>query len=167
MLMAGCVAAPMRLPTHSVDVSGRKGRKPDFSFLKAGETNRAEMDRRLKQFDTNFWDSQLLWRRYLESNWGVGVVTVGPSVGGGRVWPEVLASFNSNASFAKEWFGSLEDARQKLAKFREHYNHQRPHSALGDRAPVTFAEEMAALRSPTARSEPHLRPHSRVACERL
>lgn len=39
-----------------------------------------------------------------------------------------------------EWFESLEDARQKLAKFREHYNHQRPHSALADRTPAAFAE---------------------------
>ena len=39
-----------------------------------------------------------------------------------------------------EWFASLEDARQKLAKFREHYNHQRPHSALADRTPAAFAE---------------------------
>jgi putative transposase len=39
-----------------------------------------------------------------------------------------------------EWFSSLEDARQKLASFREHYNHQRPHSALADRAPAVFAE---------------------------
>ena len=38
-----------------------------------------------------------------------------------------------------EWFSSLEDARQKLAKFREHYNHQRPHSALADRTPEAFA----------------------------
>jgi putative transposase len=38
-----------------------------------------------------------------------------------------------------EWFSSLEDARQKLAMFREHYNHQRPHSALADRAPAVFA----------------------------
>ena len=38
-----------------------------------------------------------------------------------------------------EWFSSLEDARQKLAKFREHYNHLRPHSSLGDRAPAVFA----------------------------
>lgn len=38
-----------------------------------------------------------------------------------------------------EWFSSLEDAREKLAKFREHYNHQRPHSALADRAPAVFA----------------------------
>jgi putative transposase len=39
-----------------------------------------------------------------------------------------------------EWFSSLEDARQRLAKFREHYNHQRPHSALADRTPAAFAE---------------------------
>jgi putative transposase len=39
-----------------------------------------------------------------------------------------------------EWFVSLEDARQKLAKFREHYNHERPHSSLADRTPTAFAE---------------------------
>lgn len=39
-----------------------------------------------------------------------------------------------------EWFASLEDARQKLAKFRNHYNQQRPHSSLADRTPEAFAE---------------------------
>ncbi len=39
-----------------------------------------------------------------------------------------------------EWFVSLADARQKLAKFRRHYNHERPHSALADRTPAGFAE---------------------------
>jgi len=38
-----------------------------------------------------------------------------------------------------EWFSSLEDARRKLRKFREHYNHERPHSALADRTPSAFA----------------------------
>ena len=38
-----------------------------------------------------------------------------------------------------EWFASLEDARMKLAKFRENYNYQRPHSALADRTPAAFA----------------------------
>ncbi len=38
-----------------------------------------------------------------------------------------------------EWFSSLDDARQKLVRFREHYNHQRPHSALADRTPAAFA----------------------------
>jgi len=53
-----------------------------------------------------------------------------------------------------EWFSSLADAREKLAKFREHYNHQRPHSSLRDRTPAGFAAQMAALRSPTAPYEP-------------
>jgi putative transposase len=39
-----------------------------------------------------------------------------------------------------EWFVSLADARQKLAKFRAHYNHERPHSSLADRTPAAFAE---------------------------
>jgi putative transposase len=39
-----------------------------------------------------------------------------------------------------EWFSSLDDARAKLRRFREHYNHERPHSALADRTPAAFAE---------------------------
>ena len=39
-----------------------------------------------------------------------------------------------------QWFALLEDARQKLARFRQHYNHHRPHSALADKAPAGFAE---------------------------
>ena len=39
-----------------------------------------------------------------------------------------------------EWFGSVEDARRKLGRWREHYNHIRPHSSLDDRAPAEFAK---------------------------
>jgi len=38
-----------------------------------------------------------------------------------------------------EWFPTLEHAREKLAAWRDHYNHERPHSALDDRAPAVFA----------------------------
>ena len=38
-----------------------------------------------------------------------------------------------------EWFTSLNEAREKLAGWRDHYNHRRPHSALDDRAPAVFA----------------------------
>ena len=34
----------------------------------------------------------------------------------------------------------MQDARQQLAKFRQHYNHERPHSALADRTPAGFAK---------------------------
>jgi putative transposase len=39
-----------------------------------------------------------------------------------------------------EWFASLDDARHKLAKFREHYNYELPHGALADRTPPAFAQ---------------------------
>lgn len=51
-----------------------------------------------------------------------------------------------------EWFASLDDARQKLAKFREHYNHERPHSSLADRAPAVFA----ALHKPEKKASPQM-----------
>jgi putative transposase len=38
-----------------------------------------------------------------------------------------------------EWFMSLEEAREKLVAWRDHYNHRRPHSALDDRSPAVFA----------------------------
>ena len=38
-----------------------------------------------------------------------------------------------------EWFSSLDDAQRKLAAWRNHYNHHRPHSALDDRTPASFA----------------------------
>jgi putative transposase len=39
-----------------------------------------------------------------------------------------------------EWFGSLDEARRKIAAWRDHYNHVRPHSSLDDRAPAEFAK---------------------------
>lgn len=42
-----------------------------------------------------------------------------------------------------EWFSSLTDARETLARWRFHYNHQRPHSALADQTPAYFASQYA------------------------
>ncbi len=44
-----------------------------------------------------------------------------------------------------EWFRSVEEARRKLAAWRDHYNHVRPHSSLNDRAPAEFARTHRAL----------------------
>ena len=40
----------------------------------------------------------------------------------------------------ESWFLSLEDAREKVETWRQHYNTERPHGALGNLAPVEFAE---------------------------
>lgn len=54
-----------------------------------------------------------------------------------------------NGSFRDEclnihWFLSLEDAREKIEKWRQEYNEFRPHSALEDLSPRQFAEQFEA-----------------------
>lgn len=43
-----------------------------------------------------------------------------------------------------EWFNSLREVREGLARWRRHYNQVRPHSALGDHSPASFADAYAA-----------------------
>ena len=49
-----------------------------------------------------------------------------------------------NARFRAEclnqhWFLSLEDAQRKIRAWRDYYNEERPHSALGNLPPAAFA----------------------------
>jgi putative transposase len=43
------------------------------------------------------------------------------------------------------WFQTINDARQKIESWRQEYNHERPHSSLGYRAPQEFADELRKL----------------------
>jgi len=47
----------------------------------------------------------------------------------------------------QHWFGDLEEAREKIETWRQDYNQQRPHSALGYRTPEEFATQIAARRA--------------------
>ena len=38
------------------------------------------------------------------------------------------------------WFASLEDAREEIETWRNHYNHVRPHRSLGKKPPAVFAK---------------------------
>ena len=40
------------------------------------------------------------------------------------------------------WFRNLADARDKISRWREEYNSERPHSSLGYRTPNEFAETL-------------------------
>jgi putative transposase len=56
----------------------------------------------------------------------------------------MIESFNG--SFRDEclnvnWFLSMEDAREKIEKWREDYNEFRPHSSLGDLTPRQFVDK--------------------------
>jgi hypothetical protein len=63
-----------------------------------------------------------------------------------------VESFNSfNGKFREycldlNWFMSLEDARLRIERRREHYTHVRPHRSLGKRPPAVFAAGVAAKR---------------------
>lgn len=52
------------------------------------------------------------------------------------------------------WFGNLWEARARIGAWRKEYNEERPHSSLGYVTPAEFARRIAALRPPTAASEP-------------
>ena len=54
----------------------------------------------------------------------------------------------------EHWFVSLADARTIIEGWRQTYNGERPHSALGYATPATYAESQRGLRSPTAPCAP-------------
>jgi putative transposase len=53
-----------------------------------------------------------------------------------------------------ELFTSIEDAQRILTAWREDYNHQRPHSALGDDTPAAFAAKTLEGSLPSRQKEP-------------
>jgi putative transposase len=42
------------------------------------------------------------------------------------------------------WFLSMDDAREKIEKWRKDYNEFRPHSSLGDLTPRQFVDKFSA-----------------------
>jgi putative transposase len=53
-----------------------------------------------------------------------------------------LEAFNGRLRaecLSENWFLSLEDARDKVAAWRQEYNRRRPHSAPGNLSPEEFA----------------------------
>ncbi len=46
---------------------------------------------------------------------------------------------------SQSWFLSLEDAKEKVAEWRQEYNRTRPHGALGNLAPEEFAETVSGV----------------------
>ena len=52
-----------------------------------------------------------------------------------------VESFNATVRLeclGKHWFLDLDDAREKIEEWRTEYNEVRPHSAIGDRTPMSL-----------------------------
>lgn len=56
---------------------------------------------------------------------------------------ESLNSKFRNECLNQHWFRSIEEAREEIELWRDHYNHERPHSALIYMSPVAFAAKAA------------------------
>lgn len=48
-----------------------------------------------------------------------------------------------NECLNQHWFRTMEEAKYEIDKWREHYNHIRPHSSLNYLSPVEFAKQAA------------------------
>ena len=48
-----------------------------------------------------------------------------------------------NECLNQHWFRTINEARSIIDQWREHYNHERPHSALNYMTPVAFANRAA------------------------
>ncbi len=48
----------------------------------------------------------------------------------------------------ERWFLSREDAREKVETWRQEYNRERPHGALGHMAPLEFASKVVMVAQP-------------------
>ena len=62
----------------------------------------------------------------------------------------LIEAFNSRfrqECLNEHWFLSVADAQEKVETWREHYNTERPHSALGNLAPEVFVRQASALGS--------------------
>ena len=77
-------------------------------------------------------------KKWLEAS-GVGTLYIEP----GSPWENAYTeSFNGRFGdelLKREEFASVLEAKVLVEEYREHYNHRRPHSALGYRTPLEFA----------------------------
>ena len=65
-------------------------------------------------------------------------------------------SFNASVRLeclGQHWFLDLDDAREKIEQWRREYNEVRPHSAIGDRAPMSLIHQARQLAEPSRRPE--------------
>ena len=77
-------------------------------------------------------------KRWLEVS-GVGTLYIEPGSPWENAYSETFISRFSDELLKREVFADLLEAKVLVEDYRGHYNHHRPHSALGYRTPAEFA----------------------------
>jgi len=78
-------------------------------------------------------------KRWLEAS-GVKTLYIEPGSPWENAYSETFVSRFSDELLMREVFADLLEAKVLVEDYREHYNHNRPHSALGYQTPAQFAE---------------------------
>jgi putative transposase len=78
-------------------------------------------------------------RQWLEVS-GVRTLYIEPGAPWENAYSETFISRFSDELLKREVFADLLEAKVLVDDYREHYNHNRPHSALGYQTPAQFAE---------------------------
>jgi putative transposase len=78
-------------------------------------------------------------KRWLEAS-GVKTLYIEPGSPWENAYSETFISRFSDELLKREVFADLLEAKVLVEDYREHYNHNRPHSALGYHTPAQFAE---------------------------
>jgi putative transposase len=86
-------------------------------------------------------------KRWLEDS-GVETLYIEPGSPWENAYSETFISRFSDELLKREAFADLLEAKVLVEDYREHYNHDRPHSALGYKTPAQFAEAADLARKP-------------------
>ena len=78
-------------------------------------------------------------KRWLEAS-GVKTLYIEPGSPWENAYSETFISRFSDELLKRELFADLLEAKVLVEDYREHYNHDRPHSALGYQTPAQFTE---------------------------
>ena len=78
-------------------------------------------------------------KRWLVAS-GVETLYIEPGAPWENAYSETFISRFSDELLKREVFADLLEAKVLVDDYREHYNHNRPHSALGYQTPAQFAE---------------------------
>ena len=97
LLWLGCLAAPMRVPTHTQGPSGKHA-NTDLSFLHVGSTTRAEVLQQLGWADSKLKNDRLFLARWRDSKWVVAWA-VGGGYSGTRGAPRLWHTHNLTVEF--------------------------------------------------------------------
>jgi hypothetical protein len=129
LLWLGCLAAPMRVPTHTQGPSGKHA-KTDLSFLRIGSTTREDVMQHLGWADSQLKNDRIFLARWRDSKWVIAWAVGGGYSGTGgapRLWhthnlavefddKDVVSAYHEfgDDALAKELLASLE--RTKTAR---------------------------------------------------